>query len=288
MRAGSLAMLTGALLAAAACSRRVAPAPAPNRPVDAGRAPSDAGSAARDAARDVSTRPAGPLGSIEGTVYLDGPIRRGAPINVTGAWASRPACRDAALRYAWPFDTTTPGVFPGALVAAEARTDAPPAAVDRVMTFRDCDIVPRVLFAREGDRILFHADTRENHLPHITGSGASIDQVLIPGQADQEKHLPGPGRYPVAARDLPEFVGAVLFVLPNRFIDTSDVQGHFRIADVPVGNVLVHAWYPGTEEARNVVAVAEGQVAHVEFHLHQAAEPHAAPPARDAGIPVPP
>jgi len=282
LRAGSIALAAGALITAAACSHRAAPVtPHP------AAAAHDAGTMA--AAPDVAPpHPTGPTGNVEGTVFLDGPIRRGPPIQVPNAWQSHPGCRDAALRYAWPFDTTTPGVFPGALVAAEAHSDAPPHAIDRVMTFRDCDINPRALFAREGDRILFHADTRQNHLPHIQGSGSTIDQVLIPGQSDQEKHLPGPGRFPVTARDLPEFIGALLFVLPNRFIDTSDTQGHFRLTDVPVGNVVVHAWYPGTVEARNVVAITEGHTSTVEFHLHQAPEepqPHG--PTPDAGQ-VPP
>ncbi len=216
-------------------------------------------------------------------MYLDGPIRRGPPITLAAAWQNHPGCRDAAMRYSWPFDTTTPGVFPGALVAAEAHTDVAPTPVTRLMKFRDCDIIPRALFAREGDRILFHPDTTQNHLPHITGSGASIDQVLIPAQGDQERRIPGPGRYPVTVRDLPEFVGAVLFVLPNRFIDTTDSLGHFRITDIPVGNVVVHAWYPGTAEVRNVVAITAGTTSTVEFHLRQAAEPPPPPPARDAG-----
>ena len=88
----------------------------------------------------------------------------------------------------------------------------------------------------------------------------------------------------MTVRDLPEFVGAVVMVLPNRFIETTDTQGRFRFTDVPVGNVLVHAWYPGTEEARNVVAVHANATSTVEFHLHQPAEPTPPPPSRgDAG-----
>ena len=286
-RAGSMALVAGAFLAA--CSHRD-PAPAasvthpPIRLRDASAATTTPVS---DAAPAVPAVPTGPTGTVEGTVFLDAPIRRSPPIAIPTAWQSHVGCRDAALRYAWPFDTTTPGAFPGALVAAEAHTDAPIRPVDRVMSFRDCDINPRALFARVGDRIIFHADTRQNHLPHITGSGSTIDQVLIPGQADQEKHLPNPGRFPVTARDLPEFVGALLFVLPNRFIDTTDVAGHFRITDVPVGNVVVHAWYPGTGDVREVVAITEGHTSTVQFHLHQAPEPSAQPQG-DSGIAVPP
>lgn len=287
LRAVSIARLAGALLVSPACSRSPSFSQHPMHAsaADASHAVDVHIAHASDAAI-APTRPLGPAGTVEGVVYLDGPIRRGPAIPVQPAWQNRPGCRDAALRYAWPFDATTPGVFPGALVAAEAHAAAPATPQSRVMTFRDCDITPRALFSREGDRILFRADTRQNHLPHITGSGASIDQVLIPSQGDQERRISGPGRYPVTVRDLPEFVGAVLFVLPNRFIDTTDTVGHFRIADVPVGNVVVHAWYPGTAEARNVVAITAGHTSTVDFHLQQAAEPSHSAHGADAG-PIP-
>src|SRR5205085_8694307 len=67
----------------------------------------------------------------------------------------------------------------------------------------DCDMVPRVLFASTGDRIVFHADTRLPHLPHIEGIGAAIDQALIPHQDDQVRTITDPGRYVVNSRTMP-------------------------------------------------------------------------------------
>jgi hypothetical protein len=182
---------------------------------------------------------------------------------------------------------TTPGPFPGALVAAEARETTPAPPTDRRFVFRDCDIQPRVIFARRNDRLYLHADTRLNHLPHLEGTGATVDQVLIPGQDDLHPNIPGPGQFPLSGRDMPRFAVALYMVLPNRFIDTTDATGHYRITDVPVGNVTVHAWYPGAVEAREVVAVRAGEVAHADFHVRQQPERPAAPSPRDAGIPAP-
>jgi hypothetical protein len=144
----------------------------------------------------------------------------------------------------------------------------------------------RVIFATLRDRIYFHADTRETHLPHIDGSEAVIDQALIPGQADLQRNVPRAGVYPVTVRSMPQFVRSALFVLPNRFIDTTDAQGHYRLSDVPVGNVVINAWYPGARPERVVVAIQAGQTATAYFHMHQEPE-RRAPPAGDSGIPAP-
>jgi hypothetical protein len=237
--------------------------------------------AARDAAASASADvyvpavPAGPTGTVEAAVFLDGPLRPGPEIQVASTWASRPGCRDAARRYSQPFDVTSPGPFPGALVFVEAHESSQAPVRDVLITFRDCDIVPRVVFATNRDRIILHSDSRQSHLPTITGSGAAIDMLLGPTQRDIERHLPHAGRYPITTRDLPEYTQTLLFVLANRFMAAAGADGVGRVTDVPVGRHLVHAWYPGTLEAREVVEVREGQTAHVVFHLHQAPPPAA-------------
>jgi hypothetical protein len=283
----ALAVAAGALQ----CKEPTSAHPAP----DAGRArtPLDAGAPAHPhetpapdaAAPAVPPAPPGPTGSIEGRVFLDGPIQRGQPIQVAAAWTSHIGCRDAALRYAQPFDVTQPGPFPGALVFADAHEQAPPVPQDRQMVFRDCDILPRALFAHVHDRILFHPDTRVQILPHVVGGGAAIDRLLIPGQPDVEIHVPGAGIFPVTVRTLPDWVGSRLYVLGNRFIDTTDTAGHYRITDVPPGHVLVHAWYPGATESHIVVDVRANETASADFHVHQAPpRPTHAPPTG----PIPP
>lgn len=217
--------------------------------------------------------PPGPTGTIEGTVYLEGPVRRTQQITISSPTLNTPACRDAARRYEFPFDVTQPGPFPGALVAVEALESAPPPTRELRLTFRECDIVPRVLFATTRDRIMLHLEASRPQLPHVIGAGTVIDQLLIPGQPDREQHFPGPGRYPVQVRGLPDWVQSLVFVLPNRFIDQTDTAGHFRITNVPVGNRMVHAWYPGAIEARRIVTVREGETTRVDFQLRQAPPP---------------
>jgi hypothetical protein len=281
---------TAATIAAPGCPK---PEPAVTAWRDA-PAVADSGPTRRDAAADiyVPAAPPGPTGTIEGTVYLDGPIRRSTTrLEVPPAWRNNPGCRDAALRYSQPFDISEPGPMPGALVFAEAREISPGPVREHRIIVRDCDIVPRITFATHRDRIVFHADTRMNHIPRILGvEGATIARVLVPGQPDLEVPTPTPGRYPITVQDLPEWVGGMLWVLGNRFIDTTDVQGHFRITDVPVGQVPVNAWYLGTTEAREIVTVRANQTTRVDFHLRQLPPRPAPPPqapVQDAGIPVP-
>jgi hypothetical protein len=212
----------------------------------------------------------GPTGVIAGTVFLDGPMPAPEPLTVPPSSASNPGCRDAARRYALPFDVVTPGPFAGALVTAEARAPGLGEPVRRRIAVRDCDITPRYIFAKENDVVLLGLDSQRSHLPHVGGIGATIDQLLIRGQPDRELNFPNPGTFPVQMRDLPEFVGAMVYRMRQRFIETTDAVGHFRIADVPVGDVPVNAWYPGTVAARSIAAVRVGQTTTLEFHLRPA------------------
>jgi hypothetical protein len=209
----------------------------------------------------------GPTGTIEGVVLLDGPLPEPERIEVPTTFQSTPGCADAARRYAQPFDVTTPGPFPGALVSAEARAPGLGAPIPRRMSVRDCDITPRFIFAKENDPIYLALDSRRPHLPTIMGSGSSIDQLLIPGQPDRLLQFPGPGTFPVRIRDLPEFVGGMIYRLRQRFIDTTDIQGRFRIPEVPVASVVVNAWYPNVRQSQQTVTVVAGQTARLEFHL---------------------
>lgn len=204
---------------------------------------------------------------------LDGPVRRMPALEIPTAWREHPGCRDAAVRYGYPFDITTPGPFPGVLVAAEARSRVVPPPRDYRFSVRDCDVVPRFVFMTPRDRLFLHLDSRRQHLPHIAYTGQVIDHVMIPGQPDQERRFDQPGNYPINIRDLPQWVGAMVYVLPNHFIDTTDLRGHFRIERVPVGNVTVNAWYPGTVSSRGVVAVRAGETASIELRIRQAPPP---------------
>ncbi|MDP3274597.1 MAG: carboxypeptidase-like regulatory domain-containing protein [Deltaproteobacteria bacterium] len=215
----------------------------------------------------------GPTGVLEGTVILDGPMPAPVRLEIPPTSASNPGCADAARRYGQAFDISTPGAIPGALVAVEARAPGLGAPVTRRIVVRDCDVVPRFVFAKENDPVLLSTSSRQSHLPTIVGSGASIDQLLIAGQADRVLSFPGPGTYPVRLRNLPEFVGAMIYRLRQRFIDTTDSAGHFRIAEIPVGEVSVNAWYPNAIADRRTVSIRDGQVTRVEFHIRPAPQP---------------
>ncbi len=234
---------------------------------DAGAAPlEDSGSAT--VAIQPTTR--GPTGVIEGTVFLDGPLPAPEVLTVPASSRSNPGCADAARRYATPFDVSTPGLFPGALVTAEARAEGLGSPAQRRFSVRDCDVTPRYIFAKENDTIVMGLDSQRSHLPHIGGTGSTIDQLLIRGQPDRELTFSNPGTFPLQFRDLPEFVGAMIYRMRQRFIETTDASGHFRINDVPVGEVPVNAWYPGTIAARSVATVRAGETTTLVFHLHAA------------------
>lgn len=235
---------------------------------DAQQAPNDSPTAvAQPTPNDPQNVVAGPTGTIEGTVYLDGPMPAAEQLTVPPSSRSNPGCQDAARRYALPFDITTPGLFPGALVTVEARAPGLGSPARRRLSVRDCDVTPRYIFAKENDTILIGLDSQRSHLPHIGGTGSTIDQLLIRGMADRELNFQSPGTFPVQFRDLPEFVGAMIYRMRQRFIETTDSSGHFRITDVPVGEFPINAWYPGTSPRTQRVTVRAGESTTVEFHL---------------------
>lgn len=214
---------------------------------------------------------AGPTGTIEGIVRIEGPLPVAQPQELASAFSGKRGCPDAARRYAHAFDVSEPGPIGGALVTVEARAPGLGPSVTRRISVRDCDVVQRYLFAKENDVIELEAIGQGPHLPVIVGTGETINQLLIPNQAPRRLVFNSPGQYPITFRDLPPFVGAMIYRLRQRFIDTTDVQGHFRINEVPVGDtVIVHAWIPGAIESRETVAVRAGETTRVEFRLRPA------------------
>lgn len=240
---------------------------------DAGVAEGDGGTFGVAPVPGAGAPVAGPTGTIEGTVYLDGPIPAGDPIELPAAFLGKRGCPDAARRYAQPFDITTPGPLGGVLVAVEARAPGLGPVVTRRIVVRDCDVTPRFVFAKENDIIELESTSRTPHLPVIVGSGESINQLLLPGQSPRRLVFPQPGEFPLTFRDLPEFVGAMIYRLRQRFIDTTDVAGHYRITDVPVGTVNINAWIPGARPSQLSVVVTAGQTARQDFHLLAAPRP---------------
>lgn len=203
-------------------------------------------------------------------------------LTLTDAQRAMPGCVDAALRYAQPFDVSGPGPLPGALVAVEATDHEPGTPRDRRMTFRDCDVQPRVLFVSQNDRVYFHSDAHRPVLPHVRGTGNPIDQLIIPGANDVLITLPRRGEYPVNVQGMPPFVGAMIMVLPNRHIATTDGQGHFRLDEVPVGEHTINAWFIATQASRARVTVRPGEVTRVDLTLRYTPPPPR-PAASDAG-----
>lgn len=215
----------------------------------------------------------GPTGTIEGLVRIEGPLPAPQPIELPAAFSGKRGCADAARRYAQVFDVSSPGPIAGVLVAVEARAPGLGTPVVRRITVRDCDVVPRYLFAKENDIIELETIAHEPHLPVIVGTGETIHQLLIPGQSPRRLVFPSPGQFPITFRDLPPFVGAMVYRLRQRFIDTTDVQGHYRITEVPVGTVVVHAWIPGAVESRGTAVIRAGETTTLNFNLSPAPVP---------------
>lgn len=256
---------------------------------DAGR---DVGAPVRPTARaDAGRAPAGPTGSITGVVRIAGPLPPPVPIPLDGPTGQRPGCAEAARGwYARVFPVANPGPLPWAVVTADARTQGPPQRRNRYANFHDCHIEPPVLVMSLADRLLLHADTAQHHLPKVDGLGSTIAQLLQRTE-DQEKFLQRPGRYILHSVNFPLWMQTPLLVTPNWFYDQTDRLGQYRITNLPVGRVTVHAWYPNAREATATVEVRAGETVTQDFLLTPVPSDQIAPrqplTAPDAGPVIP-
>lgn len=249
-------------------------------------------------ARDVGTvsvdAPVGatPTGAVSGVIRLNGRLGRFPPIALDAGTASRTGCRDAAERiYTNPFPIEAPGLMPEALVTVDARSAVRPPRRQRVATFFDCSISPRVLAMSLNDQIVLHAETDEHPIPKVDGMGATIARMLFRGQDQEPVGMRRPGRYILHSVIHPHWLQTPVLVTPNWFYDQSDREGRYRVDHLPPGTYVMHAWYPGTTEVTASVTITAGATATQDFTLTalpiDRIAPLQPPEAQDAGPVIP-
>ncbi len=265
-------------LAAAGCTRST---PEPVRPtpavVDAG-----ASTATAAPARVPGT------GRVEGVVRLVGVVPPPSPIVIDHDVEQMRGCAAAARGYyATPFGITAPGPLPEALVTVDAHSATQPTPQRRHATYDDCSITPRFVAMFLTDTLVLHASTDAHHLTMVDGAGATIAQMLLPGE-DQEKHVTRPGRYILHSRLFPNWMQSPLVAVLNPYFDQTDAAGRYVVENVPPGTYAMHAWFPGAGAVDASVTVVAGQTAQQDFALSALPPSAVRPPAApDAGPPIP-
>jgi hypothetical protein len=292
-----IATLVGASLSGVGCSRGSTPAPAAGGP-DSGiaaaarpSAPPNAlavPSASVEAVVNPEHLPAyaGPTGSVEGTILVEGPQAPDIPdldfrtcpagIDVYGKLFRSGSARPDGKR---PLaDAVVVVVGYGGFYLPDK------GPVEQVVVTPSCGYGARSIAMTYGQRLEVVNDSKYAFAPHLAGIFQAAVMIAPPGRNGDPVKLypPKPGHY-LMMDTMQSFVREDLFVLRQPLHAVTDLAGHFRIDGVPVGKLSVGASLATINaDAHTDVDVRASVVEHVELTLVYT--PHETPPS-DAGRP---
>jgi hypothetical protein len=227
----------------------------------------------------------GPVGSIEGTVLVQGPESPNVPnLDVK-------QCPAALDTYGKLFRSGAPredGLRPlaDAVLAVTGYKGFIPEKneAQRVVISRNCGYPTRTIALTFGQRLEIANDAVKPFAPYLEGTINAAVMIAPPKQAGQPINLypPRADYYPLKDRIAP-FVRGDVYVLRQPLHAVSDVAGHFRIDGVPVGKVKIGARLaPIESQAEKDVEVRQDVVENVELVLTYAPKPATAAAAKNA------
>ncbi len=232
----------------------------------------------------------GPTGSVEGTIWIQGDP---AP-DIPGMDFSR--CPAAIDTYGKLFRAGPP--------AADGRRPLADAVIvlvgytgfylpergpaEQVAISANCGYPTRTLAMTFGQRLEVANDSKLPFAPHLTGLFQAAVMIAPPGRnGDPVKiYPPKPGHY-LLLDTMQPYVREDVFVLRQPLHAVSDVAGHYRIDDVPVGKLTASASLPVIDkESHADVEVRANVVEHVDLVVKYVAV-DAGAPMTNAHLPRP-
>ncbi len=227
----------------------------------------------------------GPIGSVEGTVFVQGPD---APPVPGLAVTSCPAALDAygkLFRSGLPREDGARPLADAVVVVTGYSGYYLPETnpVVRVTIGADCAYPSLSIALTFGQRLDVANDSSLPFAPYLEGTMLPAVMVAPPQQSGEPVKIYPPRADYFAMRDRMEsFVREDVYVLRHPLHAVSDTRGHFRIDGVPIGKLKVGARLRaiGSEEARDV-EVHPNVVEKVELVLRYV--PPAQEPPDDGG-----
>lgn len=129
-----------------------------------------------------------------------------------------------------------------AVVAFEpAPAGDPPAPTTVVVDQKRCEYVPHVAVAPAGSKVTFTNNDAVVHNVHVLSPADPMNKAQPKGVI-LEKTFARPGLYPVKC-DFHHWMSAYVYVVPHRYAAVTDVNGRFRIPDVPAGKHTLRLWH---------------------------------------------
>ncbi len=228
----------------------------------------------------------GPTGSVEGTVFVQGPP---APEIPQLDFRNCPAAIDSygkLFRAGPPRDDGLRPVADAIVVVTGYSNFIPEKReAERVTISVNCGYPSRTIALTFGQRLEIANDSRLGFAPVLSGTLHAATLIAPPGQNGEPVKLypPRPGHF-VLLDQLQPFVRETVVVLLQPLHTVSDLRGHYRIDRVPVGKLKVGAqldWIRSEEQKD--VEVRANVVENVDFVLTYA--PDAGPMVNwDSGI----
>jgi hypothetical protein len=206
----------------------------------------------------------GPVGSLHGTVRMRGDA---APArDITSIPVGK--CFDAHSRLKSVFRAGPNGELADVLVAATGY-DALLKPVNTPLTLhtRGCAYDQQTAVVTFGQEILTQNHGPEAASPQLVGSPSKVLRFAIPGGNPTPVRPHKPGHFMLIDRSNP-FNTVQVYALNYPTATVSDLQGHYEIHGIPVGEVTLNALLPSTGSGgEQKVTVVEGKSVEVNFEL---------------------
>jgi hypothetical protein len=231
---------------------------------------------------------AGPTGSVEGTVRVDGPPAPGVAVNTSQC----PAALETYGKLFREGPASTPdGPRPlaDAVVVVVGYTGFYLPEKDDAVTVtitRGCAYPTRTIAITYGQRLDIANESRLLFAPAIDESTNLAVMVAPPkGNGEPVRLYPDKAGYFHLTDHLETYVKEDLYVFRHPLHAVTDLAGHYRIDGVPVGKLKVGVHHPTVDaDAESEVDVVAGAVQKVDVTLTYKPKPKLT--VGDAGAPV--
>jgi hypothetical protein len=288
-RAGLLVAASAGLLG---CPRKSdAPAPAASASVHlpapvASGVPLDQKTLSDAVNPDGKATYSGPSGAVEGRVVATGDSPAEQP-QIAQQIPSN--CSAARPFYAKPFREGENRALADVLVSVIGYHEYIPAKEPaQRFVAKDCAFETRTIALTLGQRIEVVSGDREAYVPELIGGDRGTAQIVATpgGKVASTLYPTKPGRY-VLIDNLRLFMTAEVYVLKYATVDVTGIDGRYRIAGLPPGDLTLSAYLPATgATVTRSIKVEADKTTTLDVELPFDAAAYAAKQGRDAGAPL--
>ena len=218
--------------------------------------------------RPAADAPAGPTGSVSGTILFSGK----APAPVLIDTSMDPACNLSGAKVYSEQYSVTNGKFANVFVYVK---QGPPAAMQvapllppTILDQKNCQYTPHVIGVFQGGVVEFHNDDPTMHnihtMPTVVGN-ETIDISQGPRGTPVTKHFANAElMMPVRCNNHP-WMNAYINVSPSPWFAVTDKNGHFDLKGLPPGQYTLGAVHEKLGEKTIQVTVAPNAIAKPEL-----------------------